>query len=83
LVQNGERLMEITTVKYRTQPTGVSRNWTGGFTVVEGGIVLLLSPKSQLFVPFHMIDCIEQSFTDGLPQHEVYNKSLNSRFRRK
>lgn len=74
--------MEFTTVTYRNA-ADYKQEWKKEFTVVEGGIVLLISERSQYFVPNHKIDGIEQTFSTTTAPQERYNKSLYSRLRRK
>lgn len=73
--------MEITKIHYRNFADH-RQEYSGYWTAVEGGIVLLLSENSQYFVPNHKIDGIEQTFSNSVPKQERYNKSLHTRFRK-
>lgn len=73
--------MEITRVHYRNAADR-PQEYTGYWSAVDGGIVLLLSEQSQYFVPNHKIDGIEQTFSSSVPRQERYNKSLHTRFRK-
>lgn len=72
--------MEIVTVNY-TSASGSPQKHHGSFLVVNGGLVIRHSENSQIFVPFHRVDGIVQTFTEDTERSEKLDKSLYNRMR--
>lgn len=73
--------MESTTVHYLSV-TNQTATYAGPWTQNHAGIVFILSPSTQIFIPWGRVVKIEQYInTSGFEVHEVYNKQLSQRFR--